>query len=1033
MPTIEELIAQAEQASAPQAQDDVDALIGQAEQLRMPQAQDDVDSLIAQAEAAAPPTTQAPHQLVVMHPSGDKKTIHPSELGQYVQQGYNIPESEGTKRINAALESGLANNITGRGVNLVSNAIVGRDALNPNFQPQTPTEYAAKYGAEFLLDPAAFAIGGAATKYALKGAGLMKPAERLARLSSDVLSQGGQAIARKAATRIGLVGAGAAGAAISGTEAAITALEEGEIDPVTGLAKVALGGGLGAAAGGVLGRMGFNAQQKAARARESLQKVYGTDVGKELDTVAFNLSAKANETPEQFLARADQKRRQMITAHDRLTKLEDIRGRLLSKLDDAKPGNSQIFKQRLAQTTLQMADEQQKFFEAYGDDTYKALIDLKKAYGGTKAVINGKRVNVLDTALSKRGVMVDPDALKAAQNIPQDVNRATFLYRDPKRTLQQAEGLNGPVYQLALRPLEEASVRAQQAETAILEQFNKFAKPANVSKWNWTDHFSAAGRARRQTSVRIFDAIEDKSGQLYNKLDPKEQSLINHMKDVYEKVLNDQNAQRAVANLPPIAKRDNYISHIHELNLLERMGIRLGQDELPKSTGKYVEKYGQRLNRISQRFESRRTGAENFSKDVFSAFSQYTSNAQRTIHLTQARNQALALTELMDNTPNLQRGMARFLHGPVFGGLDSKTALVVDNVGEWLPPLADLYARTFTRGTAGGNINILAQQFSNIPFSISMSGAGNTARALPALFDKESVHPAFYTKSVLGRQRQAAAELGKQFGATPTTLPGKAMKGLDSAYRWTSNAADTSVARFNWQAAFLKGQRQGLTEDAAVRYADDVAKALNGIYSELYRPELLQGPIGRAMFPLQTYAFNWFNMLTSDLPKFARAEQKNIVRKYAEYVGTVWATNHIYESMGIPSPIDLGMLDVNNYKMNDSGDLEFVGYSAIPMAGPLAVAQDSDLKRRAGLAKEAAKAAYKYLLDDEADEDEELEKLVDASSKLGKNFIPYGQQIYTTAKGVKAVQDGYYKIGSKEIELEGAAAITAPFVGPPRK
>jgi hypothetical protein len=867
------------------------------------------------------------------------------------------------------------------------------------YAPQTKLDHVLAFGT-MVVDPVLGAAGKALSKVVSPAASMSSASQR-ASVANMLATKAAPEEAAKlvAATnaermrafmKLRAAEGAVTGGSISGGQEALRGAVEGDFDPARVALSTALGAGLGAAGGTLMGRLEARAAAK-------------TDQAGALIREAFEQGPGGIQTPVTFKGGAAEANR-ALRLHHKISSAESKVEALEAKLASAKPGQIDVAAtERSLETAVRHKNKLRKeFFDRWSKPLYEQMAKAKQIAGGGN----------FDDAF-RLGVIPDEELIRHAgsvKDIPPGAAGA-FGMRDPIRLLETVEGVNGPIARKTLSPILLAENAREKELSVVLREFEERAAKAGISRWGFLDRI--VGGQKVQQSAKIFDAIEQGS---LDALSVDEKNLALWMSSKYDDFLNRLNATRAAYNLPKIAKRKNYINHLGEMSLLQEFGIDVASAKLPELAGK-------RGRHLRAAFEYQRQG-QVADKDIYKAFTTYANSAVRMIHMTPGRQQLLSAAAFMPT--NLRAAVLNFADGSSFGGLEAVDRFFIENGAGAVPRVLGKFAELFGRSQIAGNLNIMVQQPSQVVSTIAMTDRRHAIQALGLahkdipehLFNKSTFLP-------LRAARRDIYELGHR-SSLPNALR-HVDNVLDNANKFAEkalNASDQFVAKHSWIAAFRQAKaRYALTDDAAVRYADRIAFALHSAYSDLYRPAILRSRVAKGLLPAQTFSFNMFNLLRHDTKFLGELKASGRGAELAKLVGSMIATNEIYKAAGLKAPFSLGTV------AGEEG-----GEFSLPQVGPVgSVAGQPPIARVARDSSQAMGALYRMLFDEDADFDDELQKLGQHGGAVVANFVKYGRQISNVVKQTRALQEGYVSVGRRkeEVSLDSAQdKIQGFFLGP---
>lgn len=636
--------------------------------------------------------------------------------------------------------------------------------------------------------------------------------------------------------------------------------------------------------------------------------------------------------------------------------------------------------EEIAKLQRKLADTAQKFETHVGGDDYRRIMEVKKAIADS-ALDAGSKERLLENVISDRGVVLPHEVVAAATQIKDigKINAGNFGLRDFPRLLESVEGQpRGPIYRAFFEPIASADAARVTEEAKLLTDWVKTADKVGLRPVGKMG--GEAGEINRKLNERLFDAAEGKTLEV--PLSAAEQSVVRWTRNFYDETLQRINAIRVYHNKPPIPKRSNYVTHLSEINAADQMGMDLASADLKV------------LKDLSFRFEKRRLNNQDFNKDLFSAVEAYAKGSMKTIHLTGARNQALAITEHLP--PNLRKGALEFLNGPAFGQPDFIDAGVRDRIyGESALKISDWIKRKMGAAYIGGNLKILLEQPASAMAAVPVTGMKSAAKALPRVFSDEGDD---FIKT-MSRVYPYRAVTDEYFANQIRSAPGFVQKASEPVKKFWSrmmNGMDEGVFKHTWFAAYEQAKSEfRLTDAGAARYADKLSTSFHAVYKDLYRPALLRGRVKGAILPFQTFAFNLLNAYMHDTKMIGAAKGQGQSLQVAKYLGGALAANEIYQAMGLPTPFSAANT------LSSIGRVQLPGAPAVKDAASV------------------MNSAYKMVFDPDVDAEAEMARFQDATAGLGSNFVFAGRQMLKTYKGMRAVSDGYATVGRKEYDLSG--------------
>jgi hypothetical protein len=670
----------------------------------------------------------------------------------------------------------------------------------------------------------------------------------------------------------------------------------------------------------------------------------------------------------------------------------------------------------------QLKREGQKTLES---PAYKALTEAKSALGETKIKLDGKEVLAYNKVISKQGAFVSPQEIEILQNQPlrtiPDVSpqeiaalqtegkpvgkfaSGPFSTVDHVRLLQEADGfqVRGPKYQLLFEPLEQAAVAR---ERATLTETNNFRNLVNDLQ---------IGTLDTKRKELLFDVADGKIAAADANLTSNEQTFLNYIAKKYNDYLSDINAVRSKLGYEPIKARKNYITHIQEIDFYNKLGFGIDSADATPALNKFTKKL-----KAAFAFEKQRLGTKAV-KDPIQAFEAYIDPAMKQKFYTEPAAVVHARTNFLTD-PNLRQAQRRLVNEAFLGGLDFKDQALYEAGLAPVLKAAETLSSITSRGVILANVKVISSQPSQILATVKETGTWPTIvglkRATQAIPEELSKASSFLTLRKISDDlvpiNQGILKKPAQFATSLLEF------------------ADKYVARASWHAGFAKAQSRGWDIEASVKYADDVARMLHANYNEIYKAPLTRGKVGRAAFPLTTFAFNAWNHLVRDPKVLAELKNTSRLRETMKILGAMVATNQVYEQLGIPTPFEISLPE--NLTVEDvAASAKEFALGNIPLARSLQYGTPSPalslVTREAQLGKESLlKNSYLAVF---SEDEEKKEEAIKQLKKLGAPYVPGGLQAYKTLEGLNAARDGFVQYGRDVIILDEKDKKIAPIFG----
>lgn len=686
-------------------------------------------------------------------------------------------------------------------------------------------------------------------------------------------------------------------------------------------------------------------------------------------------------------------------------KADQLITRTMSRLDTATKEAESISDPVAKALKLQEVDrisghlnqQQQKFKEAIESPAYKALKEAKDTIGDVTMSVNGRETPVFRQTLTKQGAYISPqeiEVLNGAKDVGK-IQSSAISSVDQLRLLQEADGnqINGPLRQMIFQPAEDALVNAKNQADDLRNAFRQQVVDLGIDS-----------SAKRQQF--LFQAAEKRlSPAQLESLTDNERQFIDYTKKLYSDLLDQINAKRSNLGYDAVKKRKDYITHLNEWNVWDSLG--LGPDAAVGSQA--VSPYAKKLKSAFSYEKARKGGA--FKENLIEAVEAYIDPASRQLNTLDTG--ALLHGRAKFLPPNLRKATTEWINSALMGGIDAKDAAIMNAGFQPALRVANRITGLTSRGTILGNIKVITDQPSQVLETVRQAGLMPMLRG----------HAQAFFNPPVELQRASSFLTLRNINDDLVQIPKSVLTKPVDWMKSVLEFSDKYVARASWYAGFNKAQQMGLSQPAAIKYADDVARMLHGNYNALYKPAILRGKSGVTFAPLQNYAFNTWNHMVRDPKVLAELKNTSTLRQVLGTLGAMFATNQIYEAMGLQGPFGVQAPQ----ELSAEGVIKAAKNTAVnvvPLAKSINYGSPSPILNQV---KEEAKFlvgadAPKSVLRNSmvaifSDNDDSRTKAKQDIFKAGAIYAPFGLQAMKTIEGVKAARDGYYKVGNEEVEL----------------
>mgnify|MGYP001592751765 CR=1 FL=1 len=473
---------------------------------------------------------------------------------------------------------------------------------------------------------------------------------------------------------------------------------------------------------------------------------------------------------------------------------------------------------------------------------------------------------------NRRGIKIDPEFAQTVGSL-KDLNTfeaGQFSTTDYLRATEKIDQkTNGVVRRKIVRPIEDANFNAHREIYKTQTEIQKLSKETGVKEGS-------------KSSQRIFQSIEKR---LEGDLTPSEKRFEGYLKGNYDNLLNRLNEERKRINLEPIKKRQNYITHINELNTIQDFFGSLSDPRIPPELIRAAE--FSKPNSPFFRFMLERRGGK-FTEDAVGAFSAYYRPAINNIYKTVPLANARAYVKHLP--PNASIYFTSWLNEAVA----TKTARLDRGVPKVISGTIQAVAGRIAKNLILGNVRVMITQLSSSAQTMAEAGILNSLKGVMSTFTPEGFRFAEQNSKILQL---------REFEGIEDINPSR-FKALEKMSAWHIEAADRFMVRASFNAGLKKYLSEGKSMEQAVQLADDFASKTQAAYGRMFKSPLLRSKmVGSTVGQFQVYTNNLMNYMVYDLlSKRGGESNSRIAGKVATFLGTTIAVNQIYDALGFPAP-----------------------------------------------------------------------------------------------------------------------------------
>jgi hypothetical protein len=484
--------------------------------------------------------------------------------------------------------------------------------------------------------------------------------------------------------------------------------------------------------------------------------------------------------------------------------------------------------------------------------------------------------------------------------------------------------------------------------------------------------FVRGGAKSEERSARIVEAIENNN---YTDLNSQEQAVADWLVRNLDDYINDINKVRSKMGhkVPLVLPRKNYFPHVFTMSFFDGlygdlyqmsdssikalnrfMGETDGKGVLPELPELSRTAFQRHLKEVSpyNTFPStipwlgnlmeRDANIGGWSRNIMTAMERYVEGAERIKKMSIPAARAQEFFDLLAEEGKIssevkevyddwiQEGLLgrissndrTWLDVKTFRGLNKLTGRIAANLITGsatflinnLSAIPALSSQGIGLGSVAKGLGktmfkdfrpIMGQVFDELPDSVILRNIKNTTRALGFTANNFGIGHAVQKSKVLQNRVHTGYEnLGKE--ALKAGSVSKLLIGV-------MNSGDQFAVATAFNSAYNAGIRSGLTEAAAVEFADDIAMKTQAVYGRAFMSKLSRSKVFQTVLPFQTWVMqqqSWVrdNILGKGTARLqfdamTPAQRLGTTMKYA---GMAFAINSVYQSMGLPAPWDLG-------------------------------------------------------------------------------------------------------------------------------
>ena len=394
-------------------------------------------------------------------------------------------------------------------------------------------------------------------------------------------------------------------------------------------------------------------------------------------------------------------------------------------------------------------------------------------------------------------------------------------------------------------------------------------KEFNEATFNLMSNISQKDPGVATTELLQRDNIKD---ILKDYTQEQQTSMVNWAKglrSLWDELITNQNAVRVKLGLEAIPYRNNYVSWVYEPNLWSRLlGLKINPDFIKETA--VAPDFIKPSEPFVAHALAREGGLEGYTKikDVRRLFLDYADTAAKDMFFTpivmNARAHAFVLREkgfaapaqwMLDWCTESYAGLPSFI----------SRAFRKSMFAPIRRPLIAL-RRNLTRAVFPLNWTWnLFVQTTSIALTAGQYGTGNTLMGSQYLWNpkiRKLINEECF--SYIIKKRAEGSIVYQDLGATISRFQyvGRSpIQTVETAMNFLTRAIETNVTGVSCYAAYLKGQKMGLTGRALIDYASEGGAKTQSMYNMQNVPGTIRSPEVGAVFPFQTFCFEAMNFV----------------------------------------------------------------------------------------------------------------------------------------------------------------------------
>lgn len=333
-------------------------------------------------------------------------------------------------------------------------------------------------------------------------------------------------------------------------------------------------------------------------------------------------------------------------------------------------------------------------------------------------------------------------------------------------------------------------------------------------------------------------------------------------------------------------------------------------------------------------FAQRRTGVgKDYLKDVAETFDTYNNTIQRIKYSSRPAEIAYRAIDQLSDANLMDEQASKYLKSWLSSGVMGKRAPIDKAIFPGEKPKTfqwiDSMVSNMSRNLLSGSLQFYMTNLASFPQYVALGGLTTTAKALwkskgelirglptmlrglGATANEAGESFARQNSKVLqAREFVKYENTGRDILADSTVL---------NAWEKIIESADHFNVAWGFNTGYIHAKKLGLSHEEAIKYGDDFAWGTQAVYDRAFTSPILRNRVVQTAVPFQTFTTNLFQWFTHDILRGGLEADigKGAVKDFESwsapkkmgiairFLGTAYAINLMYESMGLKGPWDL--------------------------------------------------------------------------------------------------------------------------------